>query len=293
MALAGCVRVLASVPRAVGLLCTLFVVLGLSFACTPVPYNTSSDSPFARPVKPEDLYIEETSDQGLPKIEPGDSLEVVVRRGAGEERSLVTVRDNGRVYVGSLDIDVKNLTVPEAEARITEQAATIIRNPRVELSIKQKRLLLRKQRVFLLGGGTGTPATGNFLAFSGAKMAELDRKTTVGQLLAQVGYNDYAVLDDIRVIRGDARKPEVIPVDLQRFFQYGDRSQDIVLKDNDIVFVPRQRIGDWNAFLAKINSTLILLLGSQTLSPKELTDFLQRNNIQPVQVPSISVIAPR
>ncbi len=289
MTLAGWVRVFSSGSSAVGLLCTLFVVLGVSFACSPVPYNTSSDSPYARPVKPEDLYVEDISDQGLPKIEPGDSLEVVVRRGAGEERSLVTVRDNGRVYVGSLDIDVRNLTVPEAETRITEQAATIIRNPRVEVSIKQKKVLLRKQRVFLLGGGIGQPTSGAFLTVGGAKMAELDRKTTVGQLIAQVGFNDLAVLDDIRVIRGDARKPEVIPVDLQRFFQYGDRSQDIVLKDNDIVFVPRQRIGDWNAFLAKIQQTLILLLGAQTLSPTELTQFLQRNNIQPVQVPTITV----
>jgi len=78
-------------------------------------------------------------------------------------------------------------------------------------------------------------------------------------------------------------------VDLQRLFQYGDRSQDILLKDNDIVFVPRQRIGDWNAFLAKINQTLILLLGAQTLSPEALTQFLQRNNIQPVQVPTITI----
>ena len=288
MALARCVRVLASVSRTAGLLCTLSVVMGLSFACSPVPYSTSSDSPYVRPVKPDDLYYEE-ADQGPPRIEPGDSLEVVVRRGAGEERSLVTVRDNGRVYVGSLDIDVRNLTLPEAEARITEQAATIIRNPRVEVSIKQKKLQLRKQRVFLLGGGIGQPTSGAFLTVGTAKIAELDRKTTVGQLIAQVGFNDLAVLDDVRVIRGDARKPEVIPVDLQRFFQYGDRSQDIVLKDNDIVFVPRQRIGDWNAFLAKINQTLILLLGTQTLSPEALTRFLQDNNIQPVQVPSITV----
>jgi protein involved in polysaccharide export with SLBB domain len=265
----------------------LVVVLDMSVACSPVPYTSSSDSPYTRPVTPEDLYIEEP-DQVF-KIEPGDSLEVVVRRGAGEERSLVMVRDNGRVYVGSLDIDVKDLTLPEAEARIAEQAATIIRNPRVEVSIKQKKIQLRKQRVFLLGGGIGLPATGVFLAAGTARMAELDRKTTVGQLVAQVGYNDLAVLDDVRVIRGDARKPEVIPVDLQRFFQYGDRSQDIVLKDNDIVFVPRQRIGDWNAFLAKINSTLILLLGTQTMSPEVLARFLQDNNIQPIQVPSITV----
>src|SRR6266496_700507 len=239
MALAGWARVLSSGSRAVGLLFTLFVVLGMSFACSPVPYNTSSDSPYARPVKPEDLFVEE-ADQVF-RIEPGDSLEVVVRRGAGEERSIVTVRDNGRVYVGSLDVDVKNLTVSEAEARITEQAATIIRNPRVEVSIKQKKFEKHKMRVFLLGGGVGAGGSGAFYATTQARFAELDRKTTVGQLVAQLGYSEYAVLDEIRVIRGDARKPEVVPVDVKRLYQYGDRSRDIVLKDNDIVFVPRER----------------------------------------------------
>jgi hypothetical protein len=112
---------------------------------------------------------------------------------------------------------------------------------------------------------------------------------SVGQLVAQLGYNDYSVLDEVRVIRGDAKKPEVIPVDLQRLYQYGDRSRDIMLKNNDIVFVPRQRIGDWNAFLTKMSLTLNLLLGTQTLSPTELTDFLQRNNISPVLVPTINV----
>src|SRR2546427_1956350 len=214
MALAGCVTVLASVSRAAGLLC---VVLGLSFACSPIPYNTTSDSPFARPVTPEDLYYEE-AEQGPPRIEPGDSLEVVVRRGGGEERSLVTVRENGRGYVGSLDIEVKNLNTSEAEARVTEQAATIIRNPRVEGSIKQKRIQLRKQRVFLLGGGIGGPGTGAFLAAGGGEVGGVGRKTTGGHLIALGGGNERPGLDELRVIRGDARKPEVIPVDLQRLF---------------------------------------------------------------------------
>lgn len=277
---------LASMARAVGLVCALVALLSPSFGCSPVPYTSGAQSPYARPVKPEDLYVEE-SEQGPAKIEPGDSIEVVVRRGAGEERSTVTVRDNGRVYVGVLDVEVKNLTVPEAEARLTQEVATIIRNPRVEVAIKQKKLQLRKQRVYIIGGGSGAGA--GALLTGIARFVDLDRKTTVGQLVAQVGYNDVAVLDDVRVIRGDARKQEVIPVDIQRLYQYGDRSQDIVLKDNDIVFVPRQRIADWNSFLAKLNPTLQLLLGSQTLSPEALVKFLSDNNIQPVQTPTITV----
>src|SRR2546426_8982765 len=202
MALAGCVTVLASVSRAAGLLC---VVLGLSFACSPIPYNTTSDSPFARPVTPEDLYYEE-AEQGPPRIEPGDSLEVVVRRGGGEERSLVTVRENGRVYVGSLDIEVKNLNTSEAEARITEQAATIIRNPRVEVSIKQKRIQLRKQRVFLLGGGIGGPGTGAFLAAAGARVGGVGRHAAQGQPHRLGRCIGLAGVDPIRGLRAGRRE---------------------------------------------------------------------------------------
>jgi protein involved in polysaccharide export with SLBB domain len=284
----GIRRALPAVPKVVGLFCAL-VVLSVPVGCSPVPFTPGAQSPYARPVKPEDLYVEET-EQALLRIEPGDSIEVVVRRGAGEERSTMTVRDNGRVFLGSLDIDLNNLTVPEAETRITEQVASIVRNPRVEVSLKQKKLQLRKQRVYIIGGGSGAGQGGAILTGI-ARFVDLDRKTTVGQLVAQVGYNDVAVLDDIRVIRGDARKQEVIPVDIQRLYQYGDRSQDIVLKDNDIVFVPRQRIGDWNTFLLKINPTLNLLLGAQTLSPEALTKFLTDNNIQPVQVPTINIPA--
>src|SRR3989442_4240996 len=120
MALAGWVRVLSSGSRAVGLLCTLFVVLGMSFACSPVPYNTSSDSPYARPVKPEDLYVEDISDQGLPKIEPGDSLEVVVRRGEVGGLSVATARGNNQDSLGPLDLDVTN--PKDIKAQIQETA---------------------------------------------------------------------------------------------------------------------------------------------------------------------------
>src|SRR3989449_11533564 len=123
MALPGCVRVLAAVSRAAGLLCTLCVVMGLSFACSPIPYNTSSDSPYARPVKPEDLYYEE-ADQGPPRIEPGDSLEVVVRRGGGGGGPPGGGRGEGRGLVGRPGLAVEDMTPTAERSRTTAPDAT-------------------------------------------------------------------------------------------------------------------------------------------------------------------------
>src|SRR5207247_10004084 len=71
-------------------------------------------------------------------IEAGDGLEVLIQRGAGEEKYTVPVRANGIISVAFVDIDVKGLTEDEAEARITEELNDVIRNPRVLVRIAQK-----------------------------------------------------------------------------------------------------------------------------------------------------------
>ncbi|MGH7274025.1 MAG: hypothetical protein ACREIQ_06205, partial [Nitrospiria bacterium] len=43
-------------------------------------------------------------------IGPGDALEVIVRRGAGEERYAPTVKEDGTVPVSFVDVSVKGLT---------------------------------------------------------------------------------------------------------------------------------------------------------------------------------------
>jgi protein involved in polysaccharide export with SLBB domain len=66
-------------------------------------------------------------------------------------------------------------------------------------------------------------------------------------------YNDTALLDEIRVIRGgDLNKPQIILADVSRALTYGDLSRNLALQENDIVFVPRERLGDAKETALKI-----------------------------------------
>jgi polysaccharide export outer membrane protein len=83
---------------------------------------------------------------------------------------------------------------------------------------------------------------------------------TLGQLMAQAGgWTDGALFEEARIIRGDLNKPEIIQVDLGRLVLNGDRRVDQFLRPNDIVYVPRTRIANWNAFLAQLRPTLDFL----------------------------------
>ena len=76
-------------------------------------------------------------------------------------------------------------------------------------------------------------------------MHPMSRHMTVLQAVAQAeNYNETALLDEIRVIRGNLDRPEVLTADLARLLTYGDFSRNLALEENDVVFVPRERLGD-------------------------------------------------
>ena len=52
-------------------------------------------------------------------------------------------------------------------------------------------------------------------------------------------------MEEVRVIRGgDLEKPHILMADLARALTYGDMTRNISLEENDIVFVPREHLGD-------------------------------------------------
>jgi protein involved in polysaccharide export with SLBB domain len=74
------------------------------------------------------------------------------------------------------------------------------------------------------------------------------------------GLSTAALRDDIRVIRGSEKGPEMFTVNFERITRYGDLSQNVALQNNDIVYVPRSFMGDVNDVIAKIEPLLSVLL---------------------------------
>ena len=78
------------------------------------------------------------------------------------------------------------------------------------------------------------------------------------------GLSPTALRDDIRIIRPGEVGPEMITVDFKRITSHGDLSQNVVLSNNDIVYVPRSFLGDVNDVITKIEPLLNVLLAPAT-----------------------------
>lgn len=191
------------------------------------------------PMPKGDVYADEAMPTAETPIEPGDTLEIVIRRGAGEEKFTSVVRENGVIGASFLEVTVGGLTAQQAEARIQEQVTPYMRNPRVQVVLKKKSLKVKRVFVF---GDVRKPGP-----------VPMPRNMTVLQAVAAVeNFNETALLEEIRVIRGSLDRPYIVTADLARTFTYGDLSRNVALEENDVIFVPREHLGDATEAAKKI-----------------------------------------
>jgi polysaccharide export outer membrane protein len=218
-----------------------FLLVGLGFlflaGCrnpgqSTLPPSAVSSVPQAVPPLPKgDVYADETVPTAETPIETGDTLEVVIRRGAGEEKFAGLVRENGKISIGFMEVDVGGITAAEAERRVQEAAKPYMREPRVQVTLKKR--LLKVKRIFVFGD-VKKPG-----------MFPMARNMTMLQAIAAAEYQETALLEEIRVLRGgDLAKAKVLTGDLARAFTYGDLSRNVALEENDVIFVPREHLGD-------------------------------------------------
>jgi polysaccharide export outer membrane protein len=87
-----------------------------------------------------------------------------------------------------------------------------------------------------------------------------DRMTLMEAVSLSGGFKQRTVLASARIIRGDFARPEVIACDLDKLLNNGDVSQNITLKDGDLVYLPKNTIGNISDFLRQIQPVFEVLL---------------------------------
>jgi polysaccharide export outer membrane protein len=74
------------------------------------------------------------------------------------------------------------------------------------------------------------------------------------------GLRESALRDDVRLLRATDQGPAMFRADYQKLTRGVDLADNVPLRSNDIVFVPRSLIGDVNDALAKVQPLLNVLL---------------------------------
>ena len=204
------------------------IIFFLSFLCLVSCAHVEepavqAEEPFPRATDPRSAYT----------VGVGDVLTVRLREGVKLNEFDATVMSTGTIVISFIEVEAAGFTIEEIREKAQQELSKYIRDFSVDLIARE----WRERKIYVLGE-VERPGVYNFSA----------GMTTLQALALAGGSKNTAVLADMRVIRGDLDNPELIRVDL-RGVDNGKGPRDIVLAQNDVIYVPRSAIGDWNNFI--------------------------------------------
>jgi polysaccharide export outer membrane protein len=163
----------------------------------------------------------------------GDVLTIRLREGVKLSEYDATVMSTGTIVISFIEVKAAGHTIPEIREEAQRELGKYVRDFSVDLIPKE----WKEKKVIVLGE-VEKPGVYNFSA----------GMTTVQAVALAGGFKNTAVLSDTRIVRGNLDHPELIQVDLHKTAK-GKDTKDILLAQNDVIFVPRSTIGDWNNFI--------------------------------------------
>jgi len=170
---------------------------------------------------------------GVPQylIGAGDLLEIIVTRGPTQDKLQTAVRPTGIVNVLLAEAKVDGLTTDQAAAVIGKELSVFFRRPAVDVQVKEYNS--KKVTVFGAVGPQGR-ASASTIPLTG-------RVTLMDAIAKAGGFHQNASLDRVRVNRAPGK---TYTVNVFRFIQDGDLSQEFILDAGDTIFVPEQVKGE-------------------------------------------------
>lgn len=162
-------------------------------------------------------------------IEPKDVLKIEVRN--EPDLSVVArVSEEGIIWVPLVEnVKVTGLTIHEIEDLVEERLREgYLKNPKVLVMIDIARMLEYSEKEVFITGQVKTPGA---IPLLGKYITVFEAITKVG------GFTEIAAPNRTKVIRVEDGVKRIIKVNLKKI-KKGDKSQDIILKQGDIVVVP-------------------------------------------------------
>jgi protein involved in polysaccharide export with SLBB domain len=187
----------------------------------------ASFAPAGRAPRENDVFV--TIDgKAEYKIGPGDVLEITLWEGNSPKKEDILVRPDGRISFGFVeDLLVQGLTVTQLDNLLTRQLAAYVRKPRIDVVVKK----YNSKFVTVVGAIASNREGG-----TGPGKYELTGKSTVLQVLSRAG--GPTATADLKNITIRHKDGETASLNLYRAILQGDTSQDVVLDDGDLVYVP-------------------------------------------------------
>ena len=169
------------------------------------------------------------------RIQPGDILDVKLFYNP-ELNEQLTVRPDGRITLQLVnDVVAAGLTPAELTAVLTKAYAGELDNPKVAVIVKTS----VADRVYVDG------------EVNKAGLVPLSGPTTVLQSISQAGgLKESAKSGEVLLLRkGDDNKMTAYRINLDEAMGAAGVNQDVYLKPNDIVFVPKSAISNVNTWV--------------------------------------------
>lgn len=189
-----------------------------------------------------------------------DRLKTAITTSARGQSKLTAIRPDGYVSFPVIsDVLAGGRTLPELKEAVTKKYQAQVDNLTVTIILKQ----MKANLVYIMGE---VVKPDSYL---------MDGNITVSQLVSRAGgIKDTAERSTVLVISRDRdRRPVGRLVDLEKVIYDGDISQDLVLQQYDIVFVPKSKIARRNLWLDQYIQKMI---PSNLVAPFESGGYLLR-----------------
>ncbi len=223
---------MSPIPRAFRrlVLAVLFPAVALLAACGTTVENPAPLPPQQQALAP---YI----------IQPGDSLDVRFFYNP-ELNEEVTVRPDGAISLPLAgEVKAAGETPVQLEDALKQRYAAELRQAAITVIVKG----FAGQRVYV-AGEVGEPKMVNIIG----DLTALQAVTSAG------GFKPSGCEDQVLVIRRNGTpRPTVIPVNLKKAIDGSDTRQDITLQPYDVVYVPKTKIAEVDAWVDQYVRQLI------------------------------------